>query len=252
MNKEEALLKYTLRLGDNALILAQRLIELVAHGPELEEEMANANFALDYLGQARMFYSYAGELEGKGRKEDDFAFLRGEREFCSFLLVEQPNGHLGDTIARSVLFEEFYVAQLDALTRCSDAGLAAIAARAVKEIRYHRRHDSKWLIRLGDGTDLSRERMQKSVDELWRYTGEMFVGDEVDDILRDQFNGPDLEQIRQDWDKNMAAIIAEATLKMPGDQWMDNGGRTGRHSEHFGPLIAEMQTMQRSYPGLEW
>jgi ring-1,2-phenylacetyl-CoA epoxidase subunit PaaC len=252
MNKEEALLKYTLRLGDNALILAQRLIELVAHGPELEEEMANANFALDYLGQARMFYSYAGELEGKGRKEDDFAFLRGEREFCSFLLLEQPNGHFGDTIARSVFFEEFYVAQLDALTRCSDAGLAAIAARAVKEIRYHRRHDSKWLIRLGDGTDLSHERMQKSVDELWRYTGEMFAGDEVDEILRDQFNGPDLEQIHQDWRKSVAAIVAEATLELPGDQWMDNGGRTGRHSEHFGPLIAEMQTMQRSYPGLEW
>ena len=130
MDKEEALLRYTLRLGDNALVLAQRLVELVAHGPELEEEMANANFALDYLGQARMFYSYAGELEGNGRKEDDFAFLRDEREFCNFLLVEQPNGHFGDTIVRSVFFEAFYAAHLDALVSCSDQRLAEIAARS--------------------------------------------------------------------------------------------------------------------------
>lgn len=252
MNKEQALLKYTLRLGDNALILAQRLVELVAHGPELEEEMANANFALDYLGQARMFYSYAGELEGKGRKEDDFAFMRGEREFCSFLLLEQPNGHFGDTIARSVLFEEFYLAQLDALTACGDAGLAEIAARAIKEIRYHRRHDSQWLLRLGDGTAQSHEKIQQSIDTLWRFTGEMFAGDEVDEILRDEFNGPDLDRIRETWEQNLAALLTEATLAVPGDQWMDNGGRSGRHTEHFGPLIAEMQYMQRSYPGLDW
>ena len=171
MDSEEALLRYTLRLGDNALILSQRLIQLVAHGPELEEEMANANFALDYLGQARMFYSYAGELEGKDRKEDDFAFLRDEREFCSFLLVEQPNGHFGDTIVRSVLFGEFYLAQLEALAACSDPRLAEIAARAVKEIRYHQRHDSHWLIRLGDGTEESHGKVQASVDYLWRFTG---------------------------------------------------------------------------------
>lgn len=252
MNKEEALFNYTLRLGDNALILAQRLIELVAHGPELEEEMANANFALDYLGQARMFYAYAGELEGKGRKEDDFAFMRDERQFCNFLLLEQPNGHFGDTIARSVLFEEFYSLQLDALTRCSDPRLAEIAARAIKEIRYHQRHDSQWLIRLGDGTEDSHAKIQASIDALWRYTGEMFAGDETDRIMRDDFNGPDLDSMRVAWQANIAAILDEATVHLPGDQWMDAGGRMGRHTEHFGPLIAEMQYLQRSYPGLDW
>ena len=252
MKKEEALLKYTLRLGDNALILAQRLVELVAHGPELEEEMANANFALDYLGQARMFYSYAGELEGEGRKEDDFAFLRDEREFCSFLLVEQPNGHFGDTIVRSVFFEEFYAAQLEALAACADPRLAEIAARAIKEIRYHRRHDSQWLIRLGDGTEESHRKVQASVDNLWRFTGEMFTGDEVDDIVRDEYDGPDLGAIAAAWKTGVAAILKEATLQMPEDGWMDNGGRNGRHTEHFGPLIAEMQYLQRSYPGLAW
>ena len=147
MNKDDALFAYVLRLGDNALVLAQRLIELVTHGPELEEEMANANFSLDFLGQARMFYSLAGELEGKGRKEDDFAFMRDERAFCNFLLVEQPNGNFADTITRSVLFEEFYLAQLEAIAGCKEARLAEIAARAIKGIRYHRRHNATWLRR---------------------------------------------------------------------------------------------------------
>jgi len=252
MDKEEALLRYTLRLGDNALVLAQRLVELVAHGPELEEEMANANFALDYLGQARMFYSYAGELEGKDRKEDDFAFHRDEREFCNFLLVEQPNGHFGDTIVRSVLFEEFYAAQLRALASCADERLAEIAARAIKEIRYHQRHDSQWLVRLGDGTTESHEKVQASLDSLWRFTGEMFTGDVVDDIIRDEYAGPDLAATKAIWTSRVATILREATLTMPGNEWMDNGGRNGRHTEHFGPLIAEMQYLQRSYPGLAW
>jgi len=252
MNHEEALLRYTLRLGDNALILAQRLIELVADGPELEEEMANANFALDYLGQARMYYTYAGELEGKGRSEDDFAYLRDEREFCNFLLVEQPNGHFGDTIARSVLFEEFYRLQLDALVQSDAARLAEIAARAAREIRYHQRHNSQWLIRLGDGTEESHDRAQASIDALWRFSGEMFSGDEVDDIVRDRFAGPNLATLRPVWEKNVRAILDEARLRMPDEQWMDRGGRNGRHSEYFGPLIAEMQYLQRSYPGLRW
>jgi len=252
MNKEDALLTYTLRLGDNALVLAQRLIELVAHGPELEEEMANANFSLDFLGQARMFYSLAGELEGNERTEDDFAYMRDEREFCSFLLVEQPNGNFADTIARSVLFEEFYLAQLEALEHCTEPRLAQVAARAVKEIRYHRRHNSTWLVRLGDGTEASHAKAQAAIDRLWRYTGEMFAGDEVDDTLRDEFHGPDLARIEAAWQEGIAGILADARLETPEAQWMDEGGRRGRHSEHFGPLIAEMQYLQRSYPGLNW
>jgi ring-1,2-phenylacetyl-CoA epoxidase subunit PaaC len=252
VNTEDVLLKYVLRLGDNALVLAQRLIELVAHGPELEEELANANFSLDYIGQARMFYSYAGELEGDGRKEDDFAFMRGEREFCSFLLLEQPSGHFGDTIVRSVLFEVFYLLQLDALSSCSDSRLAEIAARAVREIRYHQRHNAHWLVRLGDGTAESQRRVQESVDLLWRYTGELFAADAADDTMRDLYHGPDLGKIKIEWGARIAAILDEAGLQRPVDQWMDDGGRAGRHTEHFGPLIAEMQIMQRSYQGLNW
>ena len=252
MDRNEALFRYVLRLGDSALILAQRMIEIVTHGPELEEEMANANFALDYLGQARMFYALAGEIEGADRTEDDFAYLRDEREFESFLLVEQPNGHFGDTIVRSVLFDEFYQLQLDALASCSDERLAAIAARAAKEIRYHRRHNSQWLIRLGDGTEESRAKAQGSVEALWRFTGELFAGDELDDFIRDEFDGPDLDAIRDDWQASVQSILDAATLGMPADQWMDNGGRAGRHTEHFGPLLAEMQYLQRSHPGLTW
>jgi ring-1,2-phenylacetyl-CoA epoxidase subunit PaaC len=252
ISKEEALYRYVLRLGDNALILAQRLIELVANGPELEEEMANANFALDYLGQVRMFYSYAGELEGKDRSEDEFAFMRGEREFESFLLLEQPNGHFGDTIVRSVLFETYYLLQLESLTGCSDSRLAEIAARGVKEIRYHQRHDSQWLVRLGDGTEESHERAQQSINNLWRFTGELFAGDEIDDIVRDDFRGPDLDKIKSDWELGIRNILGAATLQVPDEEWMDGGGREGRHTEYFGPLIAEMQYLQRSYPGLNW
>ncbi len=252
MDRNHALIRYLFRLGDNALILAQRLTELVAGGPELEEELATANFALDYLGQARMYYSMACELEGAGRSEDDIAFLRGEREFENLLLLEQPNGHFGDTIVREVLFDSFYLLQLEALKDCSDPGLAGIAARAHKEILYHLRHASQWLIRLGDGTDESRARVQESLLKLCRYTGEMFAGDVVDDIVRVEFGGPDLSIIETQWRADLQALLATATLAMPGGQWMQGGGRQGLHSEHFGYLLAEMQYLQRSFPGARW
>jgi len=243
---------YATRLGDNALVLGQRMIELVAASPELEEELANANFSLDYLGQARMFYTYAGECEGAGRTEDDFAFLRPEHEFRNLLLVEQPNGHFGDSTVRAVLFESWYVLLLDALTRCAAPGIAAIAARAIKEVRYHVRHSSQWLVRLGDGTEESHARVQASLDNLWRYTGEMFVADELDTEMLDAFDGPDLSAIEVQWRQNVAAIVAKATLALPAGQWMASGGKQGRHTEHFGFLLAEMQYLQRAYPGAEW
>ena len=252
MNRNDALLAYVTRLGDNALILGQRMVELVAEYPELEEELANANFALDYIGQARMFYTYAGELEGRGRDEDDFAFLRDEHEFRNYLLLEQPNGHFGDSIMRLVLFEIFYLAQLEALTGCEDERLAGIAARAEKEIRYHLRHNVHWLVRLGDGTEESHERVQGSVDSLWQYTGEMFAADAVDRVFAEAYSGPDLEAIRDGWKQSIAAILKEATLTMPEDGWMASGGKSGRHSEHFGYLIAEMQHLQRTHPGATW
>lgn len=252
MDKDQATLKYALRLGDNALIIGQRLAEYITKAPELEEELAKANFALDYIGQARMFYSYAAELEGVGRSEDDFAFLRDGHEFENLLLLEQPNGHFGDMLARQFLFESFYILQLDALTRCSTRRLADIAARAVKEIRYHLRHVSQWVIRLGDGTSESHARMQQSLDDLWRYTGEMFEGDDTDGIFAAECDGPDLEALRAEWKTRIAGVLTEATLAMPEDGWMHGGGKRGRHTEHLGYLIAEMQFLQRAYPGARW
>ena len=252
MKKEQALLAYVTQLGDNALVLAQRMIEAVTLYPELEEELANANFSLDYIGQARLFYSYAGNLEGKDRDEDDFAYLREGHEYRNVLLVEQPNGHFGDMMARQLLFESFYLLQLEALERCSDPGIAEIAARAVKEIRYHLRHVSQWVVRLGDGTDESHARMQQSIDDLWRYTGELFAADEIDEIIAKAFSGPDLDSIRDQWHSSVAAVLIEATLEKPGDDWMDSGGKQGRHSEHLGFLLAEMQHLQRSHPGAKW
>ncbi len=252
MTASEALLAYVLRLGDNALILGQRMVEFVAAYPELEEELANANFALDFIGQARMFYSYAAELEGKGRNEDDIAFLRDADEFQNLLLVEQPNGHFGDAIVRQVYFEWFYMRQLEALTNCADQGLAAIAARAVKEIRYHVRHGSQWLVRLGDGTPESHGRMQKSVESLWRYTGEMFIPDDTDLVVAELLCGPDLNAIRQQWHRDVAAVISEATLSLPDDSEMSSGGKQGQHSEYLGSLLAEMQLLQRSHAGATW
>lgn len=252
MTPESALLTYVLRLGDNALVTGQRMIERVTGEPELEEELANANFALDYVGQARLYYGYAGELEGRGRDEDDFAFLRDSQDFQNFLLVEQPNGHFGDAIVRQVLFESFYRLQLEALAACRDAGLAAIAARAVKEIRYHLKHASKWLVRLGDGTAESHERVAASLAAQWRFTTELFAGDEVDACVRDEFGGPDLSVIETAWRNDMAALLDAATLVMPEAEPLRGGGRQGRHTEHLGYLIAEMQHLQRSYPGASW
>ena len=252
MNRDNAQLAYVLRLADNALILSQRMVELVAAYPELEEELANANFALDYIGQARMFYTYAGELEGKGRSEDDLAFLREEHEYRNVLLLEQPNGHFGDSIAKLVLFEAFYLLQLEALAHCTDPRIVEIAARAEKEIRYHVRHNTQWLVRLGDGTEDSHARAQGSIDDLWRFTGELFAPDQVDNIFEAEFDGPDLATIRERWVESISAVLEEATLAMPEDAWMASGGKEGRHTEHLGFLLAEMQHMQRSYPGANW
>jgi len=244
VSSEAALLSYVLRLGDNALITAQRMIERVTGEPELEEELANANFALDYIGQARMFYSYAGELEGNGRAEDDFAYLRDAEEFRNFLLVEQPNGHFGESIVRQVLFETFYLLQLQALMSCGDQRLADIAARAEKEIRYHLRHARKWLVRLGDGTEESHERVQQALVQLWRYKTEFFEAA--------SFDGPDLTQLEQEWNKQIAAVLDEATLSVPEIQPMATDEQAGQHGEHFDFLIAEMQHLQRTFPGATW
>lgn len=252
MNDDALIAGYATRLGDNALVLGQRMIERVAAGPELEEELANANFALDYLGQARMFYTYAGEREGKGRTEDDIAFLRPEHEYRNLLLLEQPNGHFGDAIVTQYLFDSFYVHLLHALTMCSDEGISVIAARAIKEVQYHLHHSGQWMKRLGDGTPESHERVQRSLNDLWRFTGEMFAPDELDDEMRAVHNGPRLEVIEAEWRKDVGNLLSTATLEMPGEQWMASGGKQGVHTEHLGFLLAEMQHLQRTYPGASW
>ena len=246
------LFNYVCRLGDNALIAGQRLGEWVGHGPELEEEMAMGNFALDYIGQARLFFAYAGEIEGEGRGEDEIAFLRDVLEFHNVLLLEQPNGHFGQTIARQFLFESFYELQLEALSQSNDQRIGEIAARALKEIRYHLRHATQWLIRLGDGTDESHALVQASIDDLWRFTGELFTADETEQWAAANRVGPDPATLKTAWDDNVNAALAQATLTRPEQDWMHTGGKQGRHTEHLGYLLADLQFLQRAYPGASW
>ncbi|NNF67940.1 MAG: phenylacetate-CoA oxygenase subunit PaaC [Gammaproteobacteria bacterium] len=252
MTDQAKLFDYLLRLGDNALILGQRLGEMVTRGPELEEEMGMANFALDYIGQARLYLSYAADVEGMERDEDQLAYLRDCIDFRNILLVEQPNGDFAQTIARQFLYESFYQLQLAAMTESTDTRLAEIAVRVEKEIRYHLRHARNWVIRLGDGTDESHRRMQNAIDGLWRYTGEMFDSDELDKWAADSGIGPDPSELQATWNQNVEAVLKEATLSRPEDGWMDSGGRDGRHSEHLGYLLADMQFLQRAYPGAQW
>jgi len=246
------LFQYLLRLGDTSLVLGHRLSEWCGHGPALEEDLALANIALDLIGQARLLLQYAGTVEGIGRSEDDLAYLRDGRDYRNLLLVEQPNGHYGDTIARQFLFDAFAVELWADLTRSSDAHIAAVAGKAIKEHQYHWRHSSGWMIRLGDGTDDSHARMQAALEQLWPYTGEMLTPDDVDEAMRAARIGPDLAAIEPRWNARVGAVLTESTLARPDDGWMQRGGKTGRHSEHLGHLLAEMQSVHRAYPGATW
>lgn len=242
----------SLRLGDNALILAQRLGEWCGHGPVLEQDIALTNIALDLLGQARMLLSYAGEIEGKGRTDDDFAFLRDAHEFQNVLLVEQPNEDWAYTIARQFFFDAFNFYHYDALLQSSDERLAAIAGKAIKEVTYHLRFSSEWMLRLGDGTELSHQKIQTAVNDLWSYSGEILTPDEHDRDSAAAGITPDLRTIKPLWENKVAEVLAQATLTQPADPWMHSGGKQGRHTEHLGFMLADMQYLQRSYPGLTW
>lgn len=252
MTRQEALVEYLLRLGDNALVLGHRLSEWVGHAPALEEEMATANVALDLIGQARSWYAYAGEVEGRGRDEDALAYHRDAIDFHNVLLVEQPNGHYGDTIARQFLFDAFHHELLQALSASADARIAEIAAKSLKESGYHLRRSGEWVIRLGDGTEESHERIQASVDDLWMYTGEPFAMDEVDRLLLRDGTAADLEPLRLRWQEHVGSVLEEATLVRPEDGWMQSGGKQGTHTEHLGYLLAEMQFLPRAYPDARW
>jgi ring-1,2-phenylacetyl-CoA epoxidase subunit PaaC len=250
--RDTELLRYVLRLGDLSLILGQRLGEWVGHSPALEEDLGLANIALDLIGQARLLLSYAGEIEGRGRDEDQLAYLREQGAFFNAILTEQPNGDFGQTIVRQVLIDAFQLELYERMTTSRDERLAAIAAKAVKEVRYHLRYSSGWLVRLGDGTDESRARVQAALDLLWPYTVELFAADEVDLRMAERGVGPQLSQVYTAWSQRIDAILNEATLRRPADRPHAWHGKRGQHSEHLGYLLAEMQYLQRTYPDSRW
>lgn len=252
MRRDEALFQYLLRLGDNALVLAQRLGEWTGKAPVIEEDLATANTALDLIGQARMWLTYAGEVEDKGHDEDKLAFLRDASDFRNVLLVEQPNGNFADTIARQFYFDAWNVRALDALRRSQDARVADIAGKSVKEAAYHLERSSDWIVRLGDGTEESHARMQAAVDDLWMYTGELFEADEVDRLMGELGVGFDPETLREPWLDEVKRVLEDATLAIPAAGHMQRGGKQGVHTEKLGYLLAELQFLQRAYPGAQW
>lgn len=252
MENKNSLYTYTLRLADDSMILGQRIGEWCGHGPILEEDIALTNVALDLIGQATNFYEYAAAIANNGKTADDLAFLRLEREFSNILLVEQPNGHYGDTITRQFFFDAFRKLYFELLVQSKDEQLSAIAEKSLKETKYHLKHSSEWMIRLGDGTELSHDRIQESVNDLWKFTGELFYMDGVDRELIAQGIAVDLESLRQPWTDYVNMVFNEAALTKPASSWSQEGGRKGLHSEHMGFILAEMQYMQRAYPGMEW
>ncbi len=243
--RETPLVALALRRADDALVLGHRLSEWCGHAPVLEEELALANIALDLIGQARLLYALAGEAEGEGHSEDDFAYLRDARQYRNLLMLELPNGDFARTIVRQVLYSAFIDPWWRACAQASEPRLAEIAAKAEKESAYHLRHAAAWLIRLGDGTAESHRRAQAALDWLWPYTGEMFAA-ECAGLC------PDPPSLRATWEATIAGVLAEATLQRPADGWMQTGGRAGRHSEHLGHLLSELQYLQRCYPGATW
>jgi len=246
------LFQYTLRLADTALILGHRLSEWVGHSPVIEEDLAFGNMGLDLIGQSRALYTYAGQIEGKGRDEDALAYLRDAGDYRNLLLVEQPNGDFANTMVRQLLYAAFAYPHFEALTRSKDEMLAAIAAKAAKEMAYHLRHAAEWTIRLGDGTEESHTRTQNALDELWPYVGELFEVDPVERALIEAGVAADPTALRATWDKTVDEVLADATLTRPRDGYMQSGGRTGRHSEHLGHILSELQFLQRAYPGATW
>ncbi len=249
---ETPLVLYALRRADDALILGHRLSEWCGHAPILEEDMALSNIALDLLGQARELYSYAAKVEGRDNDEDKFAYLRDVRQYRNLLLLEQPNGDFARTMARQFFYSAFADLYWRAMMKSADATLAAVAAKSEKESAYHLRHASEWIIRLGDGTAESHVRAQTAIDDLWAFTGEMFCCDASERALIDAGIAVDPASLRPQWLKTVSSVVGEATLALPSNDWMQQGGRSGRHSEHLGHLLSELQSMQRTFPGATW
>lgn len=243
---------YATYLGDTSLILAQRLGEWVGHAPALEEDLALANIALDLLGQARYLLSYAGELEGKGRSEDDLAFLRDPTDYTNLALVEQPNVDFGHTIVRQFLIDAWQLELFERLQSSAEPRFAELAAKALKETRYHYRFSAGWMVRLGDGTEESHQRVQAGLDELWKFTAELFVPGAADEAAAQAGFAPDPATLRAAWLAKVEPVLQEATLKRPPDVTYRWFGKRNQHTDHLSHLLAEMQFMQRTYPGAQW
>ncbi len=246
------ILEYTLRIADDSLILGHRVSEWCGHGPILEEDIALTNIALDLVGQATNLFEYAGTIDEKNRSADDFAFLRYEREYKNLLLVEQKNGDFAVTIARQFFFDVYRKLFFEALVNSTNENLAGIAEKSLKETKYHLKHSSEWMIRLGDGTLESHKKIQSAVNDLWRFTDELFFQNEVDEALISIGIAVDNKSLISPWKNYIDEIFSEATLEIPAQNWQQKGGRTGMHSEHLGFLLAELQYMQRAYPNMEW
>lgn len=249
---QQALIDYTLHFADTSLILGQRNAEWCGHGPVLEQDIAITNISLDLIGQARNYYQYAATLIGNHVTEDTLAYLRQEREFRNLLLVEQPNADWAQTILRQFFFSQFQYLLLEQLQNGSDKQLAAIAEKSLKEVTYHLRWSSEWVIRLGDGTDESHQRMLSAIGELWRYTGEMFIAASYELRVVSENVGVNVSNFKEPWLNKVKEIFAEATLSFPEKTFMQTGGKEGNHTEHLGYILTELQYMQRAYPGLEW
>jgi len=272
MSKE--LVKYTLQIADNALVMGHRLSEWCGHGPVLEQDIALTNIALDHLGQARNLYQYAAsvfnqlpvdarkgaftgaisQMVGKGKDidEDDLAYLRDNWDFCNVQLVEMPNNDWAYTIARSFIYDTFNHLFYTALLNSKDETLAGIAEKSLKEVDYHMRWSSEWIVRLGDGTEESHNRMQKALNDMWPYSGELMEMNETDKWALQNHVGPDITTIKTAWHNRVDAVLQQASLQAPPTGWMHKGGKDGKHTEHLGYILAELQFMQRAYPGMEW
>lgn len=252
MTSKEALVKYILRIADNNFILGQRLSEWCGHGPILEEDIALSNIALDKLGLASGLYKYAAQIEGNGRDEDYYPFLRHEREFTNQLMVEQPNGDYAVTLMRELFNDTFDYYFLQALQKSADSTLAALASKSIKEVTYQLRHCSEWIIRFGDGTEESHKRAQDALNSLWRFTGEYFEMNEIDEVLLKEKIAVDLNGIKATYYKHVADVLSQAKLTIPLNEFMQTGSRKGIHGDHLGYILTDAQYMQRTYPGAKW
>jgi len=244
--------EYSLRIGDTSLILGQRIAEWCGHGPILEEDIALTNISLDLIGQARAFLTYAGELREKKSSEDELAFFRNDRDYRNTLLAEQPNGDFAHTIIRQLFISTFQYYFFERLKKSSDKTFAALAEKSLKEVAYHLRHCSEWTYRLGDGTEESKSKMINAIDDLWRYTGDLFSTDEVDKDLLNLGIGVDMTDVKKEWDKKINEVMTRATLSVPADSYMITGGIKGKHTEYLGHILSEMQILPRSFPGATW